>query len=250
LDELEFCLGPVNSYWGGKRAEYGHPEPFDIKYVEIGNEDWFGKNYPFRFKYLYEGLKAAYPDIIYISTAYNENADYTIDLPPGSMWDTHHYEPPHFFISSFDYWDNWQEATNNPDVTIFVGEYSVFQIDTPSEIDDFSDPPAIHVFYPRLLSAIAEGVYLLGAERNPNVVKLTSYAPSLQNWNWYNWTPNLIAFDANPLHTVLSVSYYLQTLFNSYRGTESVGVKNTEGDFNPLYWASSLDERSVYLKVM
>ena len=82
------------------------------------------------------------------------------------------------------------------------------------------------------------------------MVKLTSYAPSLQNWNWYNWTPNLIAFDANPLHTVLSVSYYLQKLFNSYRGTQSVEVKNTEGDFNPLYWASSLDESSVYLKVM
>jgi alpha-L-arabinofuranosidase len=250
LDELEFCMGSTSTYWGGKRAEYGHPEPFNIKYVEIGNEDWFGKNYPFRFKYLYGGLKAAYPDIIYISTAYNENPDYTIDIPAGAMWDTHHYEPPAFFIDGFDFYDNWQEATNNTNVTIFLGEYSVFQIDTPSEIDDFSDPPDIHIFYPRLLSAIAEGVYLLGAERNPNVVKLSSYAPSLQNWNWYNWTPNLIAFDADPLHTVLSVSYYLQKLFNSYRGTESVQVTNPEGDFGPLYWASSMDDRNVFLKVM
>jgi alpha-N-arabinofuranosidase len=54
------------------------------------------------------------------------------------MWDTHHYEPPHFFISGFDYWDNWQEETNNSDVTIFVGEYSVFQIDTPSEVDNLT----------------------------------------------------------------------------------------------------------------
>lgn len=250
LDELEFCMGSISTYWGGKRAEYGHPEPFNIKYVEIGNEDWFGKNYPFRFKYLYEGLKAAYPDIIYISTAYNENANYTIDIPVGAMWDTHHYEPPAFFINRFDFYDNWQETTNNLDVTVFIGEYSVFQVDTPSEIDDFSDPPDIHIFYPRLLSAIAEGVYLLGAERNPNVVKLSSYAPSLQNWNWYNWTPNLIAFDANPLHTVLSVSYYLQKLFNAYRGTESVQVTNSAGDFGPLYWASSMDDNNVYLKVM
>jgi alpha-L-arabinofuranosidase len=64
LDELEFCMGSRDTYWGARRAEYGHPEPFNIKYVEIGNEDWFGKNYPFRFKYLYDGLKAAYPDII------------------------------------------------------------------------------------------------------------------------------------------------------------------------------------------
>src|ERR1700733_14506430 len=182
LDELEFCMGSTNTYWGEKRAEYGHPEPFDIQYVEIGNEDWFGQDYPFRFKYLYDGLKSAYPNITYISTAYNENPAYVIDIPPGAMWDTHHYEPPAFFIDSFDFWDNWQEETNNTDVTVFVGEYSVFQIGTPSEQDDFSDPPDIHIFYPRLLSAIAEGVYLLGAERNPNVVKLTSYAPSLQNW--------------------------------------------------------------------
>jgi alpha-L-arabinofuranosidase len=56
LDELEFCTGSTDTFWGGKRAEYGHPEPFDIKFVEIGNEDWFGKNYPFRFQYLYNGL--------------------------------------------------------------------------------------------------------------------------------------------------------------------------------------------------
>jgi alpha-N-arabinofuranosidase len=251
LDELEFCMGSVDTYWGAKRAEYGHPEPFVIKYVEIGNEDWFGQNYPFRFKYLYEGLKAAYPDIIYISTAYDENAGYTIDLPKGSMWDTHHYEPPRFFISRFDFWDNWQESTNNTDVTVLIGEYSVLQVDTPSGIDDWSFPPDIHIFYPRMVSALAEGVYLLGAERNPNVVKMSSYAPSLQNWNWFNWTPNLMAFDANPANTVLSVSFYLQKLFNAYRGTESVQVTNPQGDFGPLYWAATVNgEKSVYLKVM
>lgn len=251
LDELEFCMGSTDTYWGSKRAEYGHPEPFHIKFVEIGNEDWFGKNYPFRFQYLYNGLKAAYPDIIYISTAYNENPDYTIDIPAGAMWDTHHYEEPAFFIESFDFFDNWQESTNNTNVTVFIGEYSVFQVDTPSGIDNFSDPAGIHIFYPRLLSAIAEGVYLLGAERNPSVVKLSSYAPSLQNWNWYNWTPNLIAFDADPMHTVLSVSYYLQKLFNAYRGTESVQVTNSKGDFGPLYWAAAVDgDQSVFLKVM
>lgn len=97
------------------------------------------------------------------------------------MWDTHHYEPPAFFLESFDFFDNWQESTNHTNMTVFIGLYSVFQIDMPSMVDNFSYPPDIHIFYPRLQSAIAEGVYLLGAERNLNTVKLTSYAPSLQN---------------------------------------------------------------------
>ncbi|KAL2063106.1 hypothetical protein VTL71DRAFT_6178 [Oculimacula yallundae] len=250
LDELEFCMGSTSTYWGAKRAEYGHPEPFKIQYIEIGNEDWFAKAYPFRFKYLYDGLKAAYPDIILISSAFDENSGYKVKLPPGSMWDTHSYKEPKYFIDHFDYFDNWQERTNNTNVTIMVGEYSVYQVDTPSGSVNFSNPPDLHVSYPRMVSALAEGVYLLGAERNPNVVKLTSYAPSLQNWNWYNWTPNLIAFDADPAHTVLSTSYYLQKLFNAYRGTESVEVKNTKGDFGDLFWASSVDEGKVFLKII
>ena len=100
-----------------------------------------------------------------------ENDDYTIDIPAGGMWDTHHYEEPQFFLGQFDYWDNFQENTNNTNVTIFIGEYSVFQHDTPTDSVDFSDPPDIHVFYPELVSAIGEGVYLLAAERNPNVVR-------------------------------------------------------------------------------
>ncbi|KAI9051279.1 hypothetical protein LZ554_005380 [Drepanopeziza brunnea f. sp. 'monogermtubi'] len=250
LDELEFCMGSVDTYWGAKRAEYGHPEPFVIQYVEIGNEDWFAKGYPFRFKYLYDGLKAAYPDIIYISSAYDENPTYTIDLPPGTMWDTHQYKQPHFFVESFDFFDNWQERTANPNVTILIGEYSVYSIDTPSGEVDWSNPPDEKIMYPRMVSAVSEGVYLLGAERNPNVVKMSTYAPTLQNWNWYNWTPNLIAFDADPAHTVLSTSYYLQKLFNAYRGTESVEVSNSVGDFGPLYWASSMEEGKVFLKVI
>ncbi|KAL3425240.1 alpha-N-arabinofuranosidase A [Phlyctema vagabunda] len=250
LDELEFCMGSVDTYWGAKRAEYGHPEPFNIKFIEIGNEDWFGLNYPFRFRYLYDGLKAAYPDIQYISSAYNENPLYTIDLPPGTTWDTHHYEEPAFFIENFDFFDNWQEVTNNTNVTVMIGEYSVIQVDTPDRLVNFSFPADVHISYPRLVSGLAEGVYLLGAERNPNVVTMSSYAPSLQNFNWYNWSPNLIAFDANPENTVLSVSYYLQKLFNAYRGTESVEVTNT-GDFNPLYWAAAVDgDKSVILKVI
>lgn len=184
LNELEFCMGNMSTKYGALRAQLGHPEPFDIKFVEIGNEDWFSSTYPYRWPIMYNGLKAAYPDITYISTAFDENIDYNISIPSGAMWDTHHYEEPSFFVEGFDFYDNWQEATNNTGVGIFLGEYSVIQIDTPSGIVDYTFPEDLHIFYPRLVSALAEGVYLLGMERNPNVCKMASFAPSLQDLNW------------------------------------------------------------------
>ena len=94
------------------------------------------------------------------------------------MWDTHHYEEPQFFLGQFDYFDNFQEDTDNTNVTILIGEYSVFQHDTYPDVVNFSFPADTHVFYPELVSAIGEGVYLLGAERNPNVVSLIVPASS------------------------------------------------------------------------
>ncbi|KAL1982903.1 hypothetical protein VTN96DRAFT_755 [Rasamsonia emersonii] len=252
LNELEYCMGDVNTHYGALRAQHGHPEPFDIKYIEIGNEDWFSSTYPYRFPIIYKAIKSAYPNITLISTAYNENANYTIDIPAGGMWDTHHYETPSFFLENFNYFDNWQAATNNTDVKIFVGEYSVYQIDTPDGYVNFSNPEGIHMFFPELVSAIAEAVYLLGAERNPNTVTMTSYAPSFQNLNWYNWSPNLVAFTANPDETVFSTSYYMQKMFANHRGTQTLPVKNSKGDFNPLWWVATIDEGAgvVYFKIV
>ncbi|TKA74779.1 hypothetical protein B0A55_03848 [Friedmanniomyces simplex] len=255
LDEIEFCMGNITSTWGSVRASLGHPEPFDIKFVEIGNEDWFSSTYPYRWDFMYNGLKAVYPNITYISTAYNEASasyGYNISIPAGALWDTHHYEEPSFFVTGFDFYDNWQETTNNTGVEVFLGEYSALQIDTPTGVVNFTFPEDTHIMYPRLVSALSEGVYLLGLERNPNVCKLASYAPSLEDLNWYNWTPDMVAFDADPSHTVLSASYWQQWLFAHYRGTQSLPVTNSEGDFNPLFWGATLDEgkNCVYLKVI
>lgn len=168
------------------------------------------------------------------------------------MWDTHHYEEPSYFIEHFDFFDNWQESTGNTDVTVFIGEYSVFQVDTPDGVVNYSMPLGEHIFYPNLMAAIGEGVYLLGAERNPNVVKMSSYAPSLVNLNWQNWTPDLVAFTANHDETVLSASYYLQQLLASYRGTQTLPVTTNQGDYNPLWWVATATEGDgqVYFKVI
>lgn len=188
LDELEYCMGGVSTKYGALRAAHGHPEPFVINFVELGNEDWFSSTYPYRFEAIYSGLKAVYPNITYVSTAFDENPIYNISIPAGNMWDWHQYNEPSWFVEFFDHWDNWQEATNNTGVTVLLGEYSVIQIDTPDGVVNYSDPLNEHVFYPRLLSAICEGLYVLGAERNPNTVKMSSYAPSLQNRNFVNCT--------------------------------------------------------------
>ena len=255
LNEIEFITGDASTTYGALRAEYGHPEPFQLNYVEIGNEDFFSTTYPYRFPYLYNGLKQAYPNITLISTAYNEASEsfgYNISLPKGSMWDTHHYEEPTFFLKSFDFFDNWQEETGNEDVTVLIGEYSVFQIDTADGVVNYTLPDDIHVIFPSMLSAIGEGVYLLGAERNPEVVKMSSYAPSLQNLNHINWDPDLVQFTANHDETVLSASWYLESLFAHYRGTETLPVTTASGDYNPLWWAAQIDEslNCMYFKVI
>lgn len=101
-----------------------------------------------------------------------------------------------------------------------------------------------------MVSALGEAVYHLGAERNPNTVKLSCYAPQLANRNAEVWTPNMITFEAQHNRTVLSASYWWQHLFANYRGIESLPVDISSGKINPLYWASSIGEAGeVYLKV-
>ena len=100
LDELEYCMGDVSTPYGALRAQHGHPEPFDIQHVEIGNEDFFSSTYHYRFPYLYAGLKEKYPNITYISTEYNENKAYNISIPADNSWDLHHYEEPSFFLGT------------------------------------------------------------------------------------------------------------------------------------------------------
>lgn len=257
LDEIEYCMGNISTPYGALRAIHGHPEPFPINYVEIGNEDFFSGTYPRRFKYMYQGIKSNFPNITIISTAFDENADYTIDLPQGTMYDLHDYREPSFFLSNrFDFFDNWQQATNNTDITIIVGEYSCPEIDEETGIVNFNfaDPAVsgLHVSDQSVLSAAAEAVYLLAMERNPNLVRMSTYAPSLGNMNAFQWKPDLVTFDADPKHTVRSVSYHVQRLFNTYRGTHTLPVTNTKPGINPLFWVATFDEGrgEVYLKVV
>ncbi|KAF2672834.1 glycoside hydrolase [Microthyrium microscopicum] len=251
LDMLEYVTGPETSKFGSMRAQHGHPAPFELEYIEIGNEDWFSTTYDYRWRIMYNGLKAKYPNITYISTVFNERNN-KMQLPAGTIWDTHHYEEPQYFLKNFNYYDNWNVVANQTGVGVLLGEYSVIQVDTPSGEVNWNNPNELRVEVPRLVSAIAEGIYAMGGERNPNTVKLSSYAPSLQRKEAVNWTPNMIMFSTDPERTIKSASYWQQWMFSRYQGTHTLPTNNSKGSYNPLYWVASINEptREVYVKVI
>ena len=165
------------------------------------------------------------------------------------MYDFHHYDEPSYFVENFNQWDNWQQTTNNPNVSVFIGEYQCISIDTPDGQASFSSPADQKLFFPETFSAIAEAVYQLGAERNPNTVKMMALAPILANFNNYASSPNTVTYTAND--TLASASYWQQWLFARFRGKQTVQVRDTMGQLNPLFWVATIDEgmRIVYLKV-
>ncbi|KIW99109.1 uncharacterized protein Z519_00772 [Cladophialophora bantiana CBS 173.52] len=186
LNELEYVTRDRDTPYGVLRASHSRAEPFKFNYIEIGNEDWFSLTLSLLMGLsLYSGIKAVYPDLTLISTGFNENPVYNITLPPGSII---------LSVEGFNFYDNWQERTGNQNVSVFVGEYSIYQIDIPSGYVNYSRPPDIYIFYPTLVAAIAEGVYPLDAERNQKVAKMSANAPSFVSLNYKEWTPNLVTF--------------------------------------------------------
>ncbi|KIM20380.1 glycoside hydrolase family 51 protein [Serendipita vermifera MAFF 305830] len=246
IEQLEYAMGGVDTKWGALRAEHGHPEPFSIKFVEIGNEDWFSDSYYWRYPRFRDGLAAVYPNVTYIASQATEDspANHNVTIPPGGMWDLHHFETPQYFKDNFNFFDNWQEIAGYPDVKIFIGEHSVLGRDRVGGIDWVNGEGRFK--FPAMVSAIGEAIYAISMERNPNIVTHCSYAVLFQNLGRpAQWTPNFISFTADPSETVLSASYYKTWMFSHHHGTETLPVENTEGDFNPVWWHASIEAGSA-----
>ncbi|KAH8155680.1 uncharacterized protein LAJ45_00690 [Morchella importuna] len=250
VDQIEYATGSVDTNWGALRAKHGHPEPFVIKFVEIGNEDWFSDSYYWRYPRFLEALQQAYPNITYIASQATEASPSGVNtsIAPGGMWDLHHYETPQFFKDRFNFFDNWQTVAGYPGVQIFVGEYSVLSRDRAGGVD-WAHGEGRFV-YPTMVAAIGEAIFALAMERNPDVATLSSYAPLFQNFNSYQWTPDFIGFSADPNQTVLSTSYYQQQMFSHFKGEETLPIINTKGDFNPLWWHASTENNRVFVKLV
>ena len=214
LDLIEWANGDVTTTWGKKRAEQGHPAPFGLKYLGIGNEERISPEFAERFKYMYERVTKAHPEIIIVGTAgpgsHKGNPDYDngwklaeeLGLP---ILDEHYYEPNRYFLSSRQY-DNYPRDRKTK---VYLGEYAAKD--------------------KKLIDALAEGLYLLHVERNGDVVAMTSYAPLFARKNATNWNPDLIYFDNE--RPVLTCSYYVQQMFGQSAGQYYYGdCVRFEGD--------------------
>lgn len=185
-DAIEYAKGDVNTPWGAKRAAAGHPAPFNLKYVELGNEQ-IGDLYAERYNYLYDILKEKYPEITFISTL---GLNKTLDkLKKVDMIDPHWYVNPMFFYENNDLFDSIERGKFD----IYVGEYAAI---SAGNMD----------------GALSEAAFISGMERNSDLVKIASYAPLLENNNRRDWPTNLIW--VNNESVMGRASYYVQKMFS------------------------------------
>jgi len=205
LDAIEYANGPVTSKWGALRAKAGHPAPFGLKYVEIGNENgegfsWGGGtrgDYLPRYKAFYEAIKKAHPEITTLA-----NIDTEPDAP-AEMVDEHHYESAEWFFKAATLYDHYDRKKPK----LYVGEYA-----------DTKD-----VGLGNMRAALGEAAFMTGMERNSDVVRMSSYAPLFSNRQWQRWKPDAIVFDSTRVYG--TPSYYVQAMFGANRPDVVVPVE-------------------------
>ena len=224
LDLIEWANGDATTKWGRVRAAAGHPKPFGLKYLGIGNEERISPEFCERFKYMYNKIKSAHPEIIIVGTAgpgsHAGNPDYEngwklaeeLGLP---ILDEHYYEQRDYFLSSRQY-DNYPRDRKTK---VYLGEYAAKD--------------------KKLIDALAEALYLIHVERNGDVVDMTSYAPLFARKDATNWNPDLIYFDNE--RPYLTCSYYVQQLFGLSAGNYFYG------DCVAIDGKTNLQEQSVVL---
>jgi alpha-N-arabinofuranosidase len=198
LDEIEYITGDPSTTWGARRAQDGHPAPFHLEFVEIGNEDWNSRSdYDGRFAQFFDAIKAKYPALKLIATA-----DVKTRTP--DVMDEHYYHRAPEFYNSVHLYDGYDRKGPK----IFVGEWAT--TDWPK--------PAVGLPTPNLNAALGDAAWMTGMERNSDLVIMQAYAPLLANVNrgGYQWPTNLIGYDA--LKSYGSPSYYAQVMFNAHRG--------------------------------
>jgi hypothetical protein len=206
LDEIEYAIGDASTTWGARRIADGHPAPFDLHYVEVGNEDWFdgSGSYAWRFTRMYEAIKARYPQLKVISTTGGYQGGAASSTSPGmvpEVADDHFYQAPSWFNDNSTLYDRVDRSGPR----ILVGEYGA-QDGQPTGT---------------LRAAVGEAAFMTGLERNADVVLGGMFAPVLVNENAVNWPTNLIGLDARGSYG--SPSYWAERIFAENTGRNVVG---------------------------
>jgi len=225
LEEIEYVIGDVNTTWGARRAKDGHPEPFKLTYVEIGNEDWFDKSlsYDGRFAQLHDAIKAKYPKLKTISSVGNEQPkELLVHSRKPDMIDEHYYRSTDEFLEmSPDYAKKYDRS--GPE--IFVGEWAAHE---DAKIKPWSAGAKQQPPTPSMKAAIGDGVFMAAMERNSDIIKMQCYAPLFVNVNpgGRQWRPNLIGYDA--VSSYGSPSYYAFQMFSQNVGDEILPTTSGE----------------------
>ncbi|HWC58102.1 MAG TPA: alpha-L-arabinofuranosidase C-terminal domain-containing protein, partial [Verrucomicrobiae bacterium] len=201
LDAVEYANGPTNSVWGARRAAAGHPAPFNLKYMEIGNENG-GPDYLERWPLLVNAIHAKYPYIQFIANTDLRGRPGPKNPAPDIV-DEHYYETPEAFMRRANQYDKYDRKGPK----IFVGEYAVTS----------------KCGLGNLRAAIGEAAFMTGMERNSDVVVMASYAPLLVNLNHRAWNPDLINFDSSRWYGL--PGYYVQKMFADNRGDKTLPIE-------------------------
>ena len=244
LDLIEFANGGLNTQWGRLRAEMGHPEPFGMKYIGVGNEQW-GPEYSERLEPFITAIRKAYPDILIIGSSgpnsEGEQFDFLwseMERLDVDMVDEHFYRPESWFLSQGARYDNYDRKGPK----VFAGEYACHGVGKK---------------WNHFEASLLEAAFITTIERNADIVHMSSYAPLFAHIEGWQWRPDLIWFDN--LRSFRSCSWYVQKLYTRYRGTNVLkltdmnGVNITGAEGQKGLFASSVfdsDNDRIYIKVI
>lgn len=214
LDLIEFANGGTDTEWGALRADMGHPEPFGLKFIAIGNEQW-GQTYPEHLEPFIKAIREAYPDIKIVGSSgpNSEGADFDYLWPEmkrlgADLVDEHFYRPEKWFLAQGARYDSYDRRGPK----VFAGEYACH-----------GDGKKWNHFEASLL----EAAFMTGLERNADIVHMATYAPLFAHVEGWQWRPDLIWYDN--LRSMRSCSYYVQQLYTTYKGTDVLGLKAADG---------------------
>ncbi|KAJ5891747.1 uncharacterized protein N7473_007975 [Penicillium subrubescens] len=234
MNELEYILGNSSTPNGKLRAQNGHKDPWKVDYVEIGNEDDLTHGcatYPDRFNQIYKAIHDKYPHVTLVAS----NGDYNClpsPLPEGVIIDLHLYRQPDDFVALFNQFDN--QPRNQ---SVMIGEYGCR-----------NTTDAKGTYWSFMQGSCSEAVYMIGMERNSDIVKMAAYAPMLEHFGIISWSPTLYGFDSSPGSITPSTSYFVQQMFASNKGDTILPVK-TSSEFGPLYWVASRTGSQYFVKL-
>lgn len=243
LDLIEFANGGTDTKWGAVRAEMGHPEPFGLKYLAIGNEQW-GQEYIDHLMPFLEPIRKQHPEILLVGSSgpYPEGKDFDFLWPKmrelkADLVDEHYYRPKEWMLTQGARYDSYDRKGPK----VFAGEYAC-------HIDGAK--------YNHFDAALHEAALMTGFERNADIVRLATYAPLFAHYDGWQWRPDMIWYDNAT--SVRTCSYYVQQLYSRYKGTDVLdltlsgapltGAQGQQGIFASAVYDSAAGQ--VYVKIV